>query len=158
MQRLKHAVIALPLLPGQFKVATRLGHILRHLAVVLRHPDINDALTVSAESLAPHHPHSSCVMYSGECGSRYAPGTTNKTWKCGWNSPGRGHVTSSARNECLTAACTRLYRISLAIADSNRPTADPKSFHDELGSVRVNNSIRRLSSCENTTFNTLPSW
>src|SRR5262245_7670733 len=79
--------------------------------------------------------HSPCVMYSGERGSRYALGTTNKTWKYGWNSPARGHVTSSARNECLTAACTRLYRISFAIDDNSRPIADPKSFHDELGSV-----------------------
>ena len=48
-------------------------------------------------------------------------------------------LTSSARNECLTATCTRLYRISLAIDDTPLQILDPTSRQGERRlSVRLN--------------------
>jgi hypothetical protein len=48
-------------------------------------------------------------------------------------------LTSSARKECLTATCTRLYRISLAIDDTPLQILDPTSRQGERRlSVRLN--------------------
>jgi hypothetical protein len=54
VQRLKNAVIGSShchCSPGQFEVAARLRHVLCHLAVVLRHPDVDDPFAVSPERL-----------------------------------------------------------------------------------------------------------